>query len=68
MNNILNLISAITGILCSIAVVVATVVGLVPQFRHKAVKATIKMVARHNAALKAAMPTTNLKKDDWFEE
>jgi hypothetical protein len=48
----LNLISAITGILCSVAVTVATVIGLVPTFRHKAVRATIKMVDRHRAQLR----------------
>lgn len=67
-NNILNYVSAITGILCSVAVIVATVVGLVPTFRHKTIRATVKAIDRHRAAMRAEAPTTNNpdSNDDWF--
>jgi uncharacterized protein with von Willebrand factor type A (vWA) domain len=68
-NNILNYVSAITGILCSVAVIVATVVGLVPTFRHKTIRATVKAIDRHRAAMKAErVSITNPEpNDDWFE-
>lgn len=47
--NTLNLVAVITGIISSVAVTVSVIVGIVPQFRHRAVRATVKMIEQHKA-------------------